>query len=134
MELAREPVPGHARRFAAEQPPPAELPERYLDRVPEWVLPTAYREIGIGIDPATVAAEHGLDSPELATLCRRGYIRVAATALDRSASEAVRRMWDTLEAVDSRAIRAFGDHDRETYFRDEAAWQAVFYDHARRNG
>lgn len=113
--------------------PPVELPERHLDHVPDWVLPTVYQEVGINLNPVAVAAECGLDSPELAALCNRGYIRVATTALDRSSSEAVRRMWDTLEAVDSRPVREFGDrYDRETYFREKTAWQAVFYDHVRR--
>ena len=121
--------------FAA--PPPVEFSgrrvERHLDQVPDWVLPNAFREIGIAINPTEVAAAHGIDSQKVATLCNRGYVRVATPALHRAASEAARQMWDTLEAVDSRATRHFPDLDRETYFRDKTAWQAVFYEHVRRH-
>ena len=117
-------------------PPPVEFPtrraEQHLDQVPDWVLPTAFSEIEIDTDPIKVAAEHGIDSEPVATLCRRGYLRVATAPLPTSTCGAIRRLWDTLEAVDSRATRQFPDLDRETYHRNMTAWQAVFYEHVKR--
>ncbi len=112
--------------------PEADSPERHLDHVPRGVLADAYREIDIRVDPVEVAAARGVGSEELAALCRRGFIRVAETALPFTAAEAVKRMWDTLGFVDSPAVRRFPNHDRETYFRDKAAWEAVFFEHVQR--
>lgn len=133
-EVAPEPLPFDLAEAARTAERPAEPPRRHLDAVPEWTLPNAFRLIEIDDDPVEVAARCGADSPEVAELCRRGYVRIAMPPLDRCASETVRRLWDTLEAIDSRAVRQFGDrHDRETYHRDKAAWEAVFYEHVRRS-
>ena len=117
-------------------PPPVEFPtrraEQHLDQVPGWVLPTAFSEIEIDTDPIEVAATYGIESEAVSMLCTRGYVRVATPVLHRAASEAIRRMWDALEAVDSRATRRFPELDRETYHRDKTAWQAVFYEHVKR--
>jgi hypothetical protein len=116
----------------AEAASPTGPPERRIDYVPEYSLPNAYRLIGIDQDPLEVARRCGAESAEVATLCRRGHLRVAMPPLDECAIEAVRRLWDTLETVDSKVVRERPDHDRENYFRDQTAWEAVFFEHVRR--
>lgn len=110
----------------------ASNPESRLNRVPAWVLPAACREIGIEGDPIAVARCEGIESEALAELCRRAFIRVESAALPRDAMESVRRLWDTLKAIDSPVIRNFAEHSRYSYFRDKTAWRAVFFDHVGR--
>lgn len=113
-------------------PPPVETPRPRRDDVPDWVLPEAFRLIEMDEDPIAVAVEHGIDSPEMAELCRRGYARVAAPAWDRCAAEGIRRMWDSLESAGDPVVLRLSHHNRETYFRDKTAWEAVFFEHVRR--
>jgi hypothetical protein len=133
MEFASRNIGESFRLFGTERRTAATHKEQPVDRVPEWALPTVFREIGLNEDPVGTARRYGIESHQTETLCHRAYLRIATPALPDSTAESIRRLWDTLEAVDSQAIHMLGaDYDRETYFRDEAAREAVFFEHVRR--
>lgn len=89
---------------------------------------------GIGIDGAFLHGATAIGEAELAEVSLRAFRRIEGTALPYDTVESIRRLWDSLQTIDSRVTRRHANHTEETYYRDQEVWSDVFHEHVRRQG
>jgi hypothetical protein len=104
----------------------------HLDSVSDALLPRALQDIGI--DSGFLRSATPVSETELAEVSLRAFLRIEGTALPYDTVESLRRLWDSLQTIDSRVTRKHPDHTEETYYRDHEAWSDVFLEHVRRQG